>query len=182
MAVILIAAVGAVVGPLLRPQEPRYQGRPLHVWLADFDLSGRGNPEKATEAVRAIGTNALPLLSRMIGAKDRAWQKAVMALNAKQSLIQINLTEAGIIRFRAVEGYRALGSEAKESVPTLIQLMNSERNAEVRADVATALGWIGADAKAAIPAISKATQDPNATLRSSAIAALANIHSTQIGR
>jgi hypothetical protein len=172
---LMVAALGAICWRLLTDSEPSYQGRLLHVWLANFDLYGRKQPEKAEEALRALGTNALPLLTRMIHAKDPHWKSVFMVLNERQSVIHLDLTEARVIRYRAVEGYRVLGAEAKPSVPFLILLMTSEPSADVRIDVATALGWIGPEAKEAIPILIQVANDPNPLLRRSALFALANI-------
>ncbi len=168
-------ALGAICWKVLTASEPSYEGRLLHVWLADFDLYGTRRPEKATEALRAIGTNALPLLTRMIRAKDSRWKSALIALNDRQSVIHFELVEARVIRYRAVEGYRILGAQARSGVAALIQIMTSELSAGVRSDVATALGSIGPDAQAAIPVLLKAADDPNPQLHRSALFALANI-------
>ena len=182
LAILLSVLLGTICWRLLTEGEPSYQGRLLHVWLANFDLNGRKQANKAEEALRALGTNALPLLTRMIHTRDPHWKSVLIALNERQSVIHLDLTEARVIRYRAVEGYRVLGAEAKPSIPFLIQLMTSEPSADVRIDVATALGWIGPEAKEAIPVLLKAASDPNPQLRRSALFALANIQRWSPGR
>jgi len=147
----------------------------LSNWLADLESGSARASELAMKAVRAIGTNSFPALQRMLQATDPSWKKGLMDFNARQSLIQIRLLPASVIRYRAVEGYRALGAAAKQQVSALILMLESESNAEVRSDIAAALGEIGPEAKPAIPALMKAAQDPNQTLRFSAVFALANI-------
>jgi HEAT repeat protein len=181
LAVLVLAAAGGIGWLVLCQGEPKYHGKPLHVWLADFDLSRSQRPEKATEAVRAIGTNALPLLDRMIRTKDSLWRTAMIALNDRQSFIQLEITEARVIRYRAIEGYRVLGPNAKASIPVLIHILDSEPSVEVRADVAAALGSIGPEASAAIPALLKTAQTQNADLRRNAIIAVADIQRSTPG-
>jgi hypothetical protein len=170
---VLLSGVG--LWHLLRSREPRYQGKSLSAWLADFDFESAHSPEKARQAVRTLGTNSFPFLRRMLGARDPLWTKTIIALDDRQSFIQFHITRANVIRYRAAQGYSALGAAAKQEVAPLIQLMDSEPSAEVRSDVATALGGIGREAKAAIPLLSKAAQDQSSELRISALSALANI-------
>jgi hypothetical protein len=48
-----------------RDHEPSYRDRSLSDWLAALtDHSPDGDPEKAEEAIRQIGTNAIPFLVR----------------------------------------------------------------------------------------------------------------------
>jgi HEAT repeat protein len=177
-----IASVLAVIGGVLAigwwgcaPREPRYADRPLSAWLADLDLANPHSPESATSAIRALGTNSFPCLTKMLRERDPPWKRAAMWLNDSQSLVRFPVTPARVIRNRAVQGYVALGLQAVGKVPELVGLMESEKSAEVRAAVAAALGGLGRGASAAIPALLKATQDPNKELRDSALLALANI-------
>ena len=111
----------------------------------------------------------------MLQDKDPLWTKALIALDDRQSMIQVHVTRANVIRYRAVQGYSVLGAAAKQEVPALIQLMDSESSVEVRSDVASALGGIGPEAKAAIPLLWKTANAQNPRLRTSALSALANI-------
>jgi len=69
---------------LWREREPRYQGRPLSTWLGEFEWnSERGLPcEPATEAVRQIGTNALPFLMRWYSYEPAPWREKLSAAEA----------------------------------------------------------------------------------------------------
>src|SRR5260221_656677 len=60
-----------------RPREPIYEGRPLTSWLERHVPTSAANPpynspvfRKADDALREIGTNAIPTLLQMIRAKD----------------------------------------------------------------------------------------------------------------
>ncbi len=175
LAILAAAIIGGLGWFAFSRVEPSFQGRPLHLWLADFDLSRDQRPERATLAVQAIGTNALPLLERMIGMQDPLWKKAILSLNHRQSFLRLQITEAGVVRYRAIEGYRVLGARAKPSVPGLIQILEGEPNVEVRADVAWALGAIGPEARAAIPALLRAAETPHPQLHRSALIAVFEI-------
>jgi hypothetical protein len=175
VAVLLVAIVVIIVWQVLGVREPSYGGKPLSQWLADLDLGSSDSPDKAAQAVRLIGTNSFPWLTEMLRVTDPIWKQAVIAVNAKQSIIRLPVTPASMVRARAVDGYNALGSGAKDNVPKLVQMMDSETSPQVRSCVAAALGAIGPGAKAAIPALLKAADDKNAEVCKHARLALANI-------
>src|SRR5579863_7186021 len=67
-------AAGLIVY-LCIPKEPRYQGRTLSQWMADFTATSPSptpdpKREAAAHAVYQIGTNAIPWLLRWASAKD----------------------------------------------------------------------------------------------------------------
>jgi len=175
---VLVALTAVVAGAgvyFLMPREPRYEGRSLSAWLADLDLESPKSQEKPAQAVRAIGTNALPWLRKMLVSKSPIWERTSVAVNANQSLIQFSVTPDNEVRNRALRGYSALGNQAKCDVPHLIQLMESESSPQVRSYVALALGNIGPAATEAIPVLEWATLDKDEEVHKNAVSALANI-------
>lgn len=172
---VLAALLGLAAWQVLRPPEPVYEGRRLSGWLADLDLNSARSPLRASQAVRAMGTNALPALLRMLLVEDPLWKKGLIALNARQAYVQLHVSQAAVVRYRAVDGFRVLGASAKDEVPALMGVLNSPRDVEVRAAAAAALGAIGPAASAAIPMLLKAANTPDPHLRENAIIALASI-------
>ena len=55
------------------PREPVYEGKSLHLWLED--LEKKREYDRAEQAIRHIGTDALPFLVQMTGAKDSDFEK-----------------------------------------------------------------------------------------------------------
>jgi len=51
LAVLVLAAAGGIGWPVLREFAPRYGGKPLHVWLADFDLLFCTRPMRMANAL-----------------------------------------------------------------------------------------------------------------------------------
>lgn len=175
---VLVALTAVIAGAgvyFLMPREPRYEGRSLSAWLADLDLESPKSQEKPAQAVRAIGTNALPWLRKMLVSKSPIWERTSVAVNANQSLIQFSVTPDNVVRNRALRGYSALGHQAKCDVPQLIELMESESSPQVRSYIALALGNIGPAAAEAIPVLERATLDKNEEVHKNAVSALANI-------
>jgi hypothetical protein len=176
IALALASVLGAgVIAFFVLPREPRYEGRSLSAWLAELDLESTHSQSKPVEAVRAIGTNAFPWLRRMLRSQGTIWERALVAFDAGQSLVQLSITPDNVVRNRAVRGYHILGAAAQDDVPQLIQLLQTESSPQVRSSVALALGNIGSAAKAALPALERATTDGNSDVRRNAVWAEANI-------
>jgi hypothetical protein len=127
-----LALVGGtvLVGHALRSSEPVYEGKKLTVWLEEYDQFGPNvTHEKARTAVRAIGTNAIPTLLRLLNARDSYSKLVVMKLAAKQSLFKIEFTRAATLHSRALAAFRALGSCGRTALPAL-SAMKREDNFE----------------------------------------------------
>lgn len=175
IAILALSLVGALAWQTLHFGEPRYQGKRLSAWLADLDLQSANSPEKALQAVRAIGTNGFPVLLRMVSARDSFWKRQLLAINERQSVMTMRLSRAGVCRHRAVQGYGALGAAAKGAVASLINVLESEKSTEVRMDLVAALAAIGPEARPAVPVLLKMVNDPNPQLRKRVLFALADI-------
>jgi len=68
--------------------------------------------------------------------------------------------------------------EAKKTVPVLIQALLRHSSRRFRAKAAVLLGQLGPEAKEAIPALTQALQDQDATVREAAAEALKKIQAT----
>jgi hypothetical protein len=151
---------------------------------------------KVDAAVRQIGTNALPSLFRMLRAKDSALrrmlvcfvQKHIATIRVNYTLdgtldfrrgshvMGINLTPSEAWNFRAVAGFRALGGEASNAVPELIEMYKHTPGSGPWGPGA-ALGVIGPAAGAAIPSLLLNVGNTNAGAREIAVRVLGEIHS-----
>lgn len=175
VSVLFIAGAAAV---LCWPSEPSYHGKGLSQWLAQLDL---GNPTEssaryqAVDALRSIGTNALPRLTKMLCAKDSPVTIALIKFDRRQSVFHFPVTSASTLQARALQAYGVLGDLAEANVPTLVGILEEERSPQIRACAAFALGQIGRGARVAIPTLRKALQDKDARVSKNARAALLNI-------
>lgn len=165
----------------LQLKEPGYRGRKLSAWLAQLDLESSGTSQEAVYAIQVMGKKAFPTLLRMIRCTDPWWKRSALALNARQPFFRIPVTPSRVFRNRAVQGYTALGVRAKENVPELVRLLETESSSEVRSSAAAALGGIGPGAKTALPALLRAAHDQSAEVRRESLCALANIQMVSPG-
>jgi hypothetical protein len=125
---------GIIFGP--KSNEPRYQGKPLSHWLKELDAVGLGvvringpaevvkarydRNRQGTEALQAIGTNALPPLLAMLHEKD-----SYLSTKAKPHWQNhpwlFRVAPPAFLRQRhALHGLYALGPLAAPALPDLI--------------------------------------------------------------
>ena len=171
--IVAAALLGVGLFLALRPREPVYEGRRLSEWLGDFSLRQKQDTEepverakRAAEAVRQMGTNCLPVLLKMLQARDSVVKAKLVEWAERQSLIEFNLTSAGDIRDQALEGFAALGPVAWPAIPQLTQLLNRETTASVAAAALVRLGL------EAIPPLAAALTNQVSAVRYEAISAL----------
>ncbi len=184
---LLIAAVSVASWLLLsQPGEPVYQGKSLTFWCdhcaaKSFLSSDQELQEQAGIAIRAIGTNAIPTLVRMLRAKDSKLN--LIELASKQHVINIELKTATDRHYEALMAFMCLGPEAKFAVPALIEIFNECHSdlyngapgprASIIADIFSNIGPAAADA---VPQLVQFTTDTNYNIRWSAVSALGEIH------
>jgi HEAT repeat protein len=167
--IIILAAILVCIF-FFRPagrKEPVCRGKTLTQWLKQLDdgeafgiSSGRlpsfaGAQIEAAEAIRAIGTNALPFLLEDIHAhpseKD-AWiqfnrklDRFTMQHFGRRSLDLADVTAKDRVRWRAAQGLSALGPLAKPAVPELTRLLFTNYFHSSIKEAAYALAGIGPD-------------------------------------
>jgi HEAT repeat protein len=159
--------------PVLRAQEPAYQGKRLSAWLNGvWYLDGGVDPE-AEKAVHQIGTNAIPYLLELATTRDSAMKIKVSAILPEGWLVSY-VTKSAHNHFSAAFGFEALGPAAKTAAPALINLLD-DKDEDIRKTAARSLGSIGVEAQDAIPSLIKHLDDPNQDVSVSSAEALENI-------
>jgi len=180
---ILVGVIGGVVlWKAARPStaEPVYQGKTLSAWLeghAAFNPS-YNSPQwmKADDALRRIGTNAIPTLLKMIRAKDPppAMLKLLQFAQSKR-LIRSRYRSAFLRNEEAEYAFQALGTNAAAAVPGLIKIYQERVSPSSQRCAAQALGSIHRAATAAIPVLLKDFTHTNGDLRFYAVSAVMDI-------
>src|SRR5260370_5750943 len=93
---LLIAVLGGFAWLILSPpSEPMYQGKTLSFWCDQYTANSLPESDielqkQAETAIRAIGTNAVPTLLRMLKAKDSKFKRWLFQLGRKQRVLDIN--------------------------------------------------------------------------------------------
>ena len=108
--VLAALALGAIIFP-----QPTWRGKTASAWLKEFD----GNSSEASEAMRQLGTKALPVIERDLRAKDAPWKLQLVGLLKQQSVVRLQFTPDTLRRERAVRACAALGPLARPAIPAL---------------------------------------------------------------
>jgi len=177
----LLVAVGAVAFFFFANPKPPplHNGRNAYEWATRLawppDQESR---DEATAALRALGTNALPLLRQRLAEKEpflrtvRVWLGAHLPGQMGRVFTRnLKPISYATIRSTAANGLKALGTNAAPAVPDLIRTMR-DPDREVMWSAATALGETGATgALALIPLLN----DPDFNVRHATAYALGQI-------
>ena len=165
--VVVLALLGGFAWVVLRPHEPVFEGQPLSLLLNEANrnrglaagyFTGVSPPEsqiprmRAERALRALGTNALPILVEMAGTRSSPFRRVVggMADDAQMGFLHLPPQQGK--HETAVWGMRLFGREARPAVPALTRLL-SDRDPEVQWAAAECLAGIGPEAAEAVPAL-----------------------------
>jgi hypothetical protein len=142
--VILIAVgclVAVVVAVLVWPgeREPEYQGKKLSEWLrVPSRKPEAGAASERVEAIRHIGTNALPFLLKWIRCDVPPWKAKLQGILAKlpqrirdsHALRSLTMNEAARRGMLAVIGFQILGRQSEPAIPELAKLANDPKSPE----------------------------------------------------
>jgi hypothetical protein len=147
-------------------REPLYKGKPLTAWLELYSPRPERNHiedfKQANEALTSIGTNAIPILLRMLRATN-----ADPVLTAERNC-------------QGAMGLQALGQSAESAVPAVIQIYEARISPSSERWSSYALGAIGPAAKQAIPALLRGATNANPQSRQNSLIALASMHTEPI--
>jgi len=165
MSGLLIACLGLLtLQSRGQDSETAFEGKPISFWLHQYESTYVSNePEKvaakkeAEIAVRSIGTNAIPMLLKMV-AKGASWPHGRPKVNID-----------------AIDGFEILGASASNAVPALVTIFEDSPSPSAQATAALALAGIGSGANAAISALMRTATNSDSRIRSFAFRILTQI-------
>jgi len=159
--VILSAAFGfialIIVAVLLKPQAPRYGGKPARYWIEQL---ASDEPDKAVEALSAVGAPAIPYVLDAIQTEtSEAWPERFLEKMSELPLIgrlADKLAEQRSWRAEIPDGAAevlvSLRKHAKKFVPELVRIyQDPKRSEEVIERAAQVLVNLGPDAASSMP-------------------------------
>lgn len=181
---LVVTLVGVIAWQALRESEPVYDGKSLSAWLKGYapdPESARPTEEQpqwqqADAAVRALGTNAIPSLLRMLRARDTPWKLKLVRLAIKQRFIRISYASAVDLNMGASMAFGSLREDSSNAIPALIQIYKENRSEASQNAVVLALRSIGPAAAGAVPCLLSAATNSDFAIRHNALAALGEIH------
>jgi hypothetical protein len=129
--VLTILAVVLVLGiaVLSLPKRHAYRGHTVRYWSKVLWASTRAEEIAAAEAIRGLGTNAVPELAQMLLTKHSRLRAEVMELFSHQSLFPWPFLDGEVDQQRiALKAAYVLGDSARPLVPTLHQVLRDWTN------------------------------------------------------
>jgi hypothetical protein len=158
----LLAVIGfcVTVGILVSRSHARiqiYEGKTVKAWLLQLCASDPRARAEAEAAFEALGTNAVPELTRLARARDAGWRKVIWIHAARlpqrmraQVLTRVGPTNACVFRPLAAQALGKLGPAAAPAVPTLIRMLRRGGSPYEQTVAAQSLANIGAPALTAL--------------------------------
>lgn len=155
----LLLSGGWVVLFLTRPKEPTYEGRTLTEWLIrDESDSNATHGDNYERAIRAIGTNGIPTLLRLLTVKD-SQRLDVRDIYWAVVLRDSNIGGAEYKHRLASLGFGTLGQEAKSATSELIRLAKSGEQPGIRTYALWCLEGIKPEKEILFPVLAQSTND-----------------------
>ena len=159
----------------LGEREPSYRGRKLSEWISLYALSPRD--QEAGEAIRQIGTNALPSLLKWIQYEEPGWRARLVdwldgrPTGARYNPMLRRLVEgpAGARARAAIMGFEALGDKAWPAVPDLARIMYKAKSGRTWGNAKYALANLPGDT---VLLLAEGLMDKSADTRASVAAYL----------
>jgi HEAT repeat protein len=123
---LVLGTVGLLVAWLAvsHATEPEYDGQPLSSHLASLTYGDVRRERAAREAVRAIGTNALPHLIQILDARESRFKSVFNQVASRQSLVRIRCEPLFVRQMHAALACQELGPAAVPAIPALERLIN----------------------------------------------------------
>src|SRR5436853_175531 len=152
--VYLLILLGVVVAGALvavfasRKREPEYGGRKLSEWVMAYSRSSTLNPSRenheAAEAIRQIGSNALPYLLKWMRYEAPVWKTKVLDFANVALPVKWHVIDQREMRlYASIRAFRALGAAASDAIPTLNEMMIGRISIEDPCFAVEALGNLG---------------------------------------
>ena len=126
--------------------EPVYNGKALSEWLmADHGVEFADESDRALakDAIREIGTNAIPVLLDLLSTTEWSKGRVVAKLKSQDFKYLLKLPSPSgveVIRGIAKSGFSILGTNAEPAVPELTKLLHRE---DTCMDAASVLAGVG---------------------------------------
>ena len=144
-----VVVIGGILLGSRGPAEPTHEGKRLSAWLDELSamtFPRECDPDtKPAQAVRAMGTNAIPWLLHELSAEGGALKWRLNRLLGHQKFIKYRFEDSNTRLRRACMGFAALGPMAEPAIPSLLKLVEDKPGY-----VPSALAYIGPPA---IPAL-----------------------------
>jgi hypothetical protein len=122
----LFTAIAAVslIASLRQPREPEYDGVPLSDYLRSLTYSQVRLERSARDAIRAMGSNAVPHLIKILDARESRFKTRFNELAGRYSFTRFRFTLMDAQQVQAAMACQELGPAAAAAIPSLARLVD----------------------------------------------------------
>lgn len=176
-ATLLVVGIFACGGAWLAVRdaaEPLHDGQPLSYHLGSLTYGDVRRERAAREAVRAIGSNAVPHLIRILEARESRFKTCFDELVRRQSLIRFRFEPLSVRQMHAAMACQELGPVAAPAIPALAALV---ADPELAQWAVPALAEIGPQT---FPLLTNALFSGNATAKAAAAGSLRHMRPREL--
>jgi HEAT repeat protein len=160
------------------PDAVVYNGKSIRTWALQMGANDEHLAREATAQFQALGSNAVPGLVALLGARDSflrkgIWTAALKMPAAIRNVVttRVRAPDSARIRSAAARSLAAIGSDAQGAVPVLARMLQKDE-AQCRMEAALALGSIGG---CAVRELIKASESKDLNIRYAAVYGLGNV-------
>ncbi len=107
-----------------QPREPEYDGQPLRYYLSSQTYGDLRREREAREAIREMGSNAVPCLMEILSARESWFAHQFRQLLRRQSLVRLNLVPLAERQRHAAMACLEIGPAAAPAIPALARLVD----------------------------------------------------------
>jgi HEAT repeat protein len=134
-------------------RDPVYQGKRLSEWLRAHEIPHTSDErDAAADAIRHLGTNAVPCLANWVSYEPWEWTVRLQGILSGRRLSYLRLREESQQRLAwdSMWGFNILGPVASSAIPELNRVANDPSRNESRFRAIRALGYIGKETFASL--------------------------------
>ena len=171
LAVIAFVAFVGILIFRLNSRVPIYGGKTVKTWLLQPSVTDTNGRQEAEVAFRALGTNAIPELVRLLHVDDARWRKLIWSHSSRIPgrlrwlvIQRISPPHSYLIRPAAARALALLGAGTAPAEPNLVRALQDKVNGTYW-EAGTALGRIG---RQSVPDLAVALRDPDTLVRCAA--------------
>jgi HEAT repeat protein len=203
LAFLIIAALGVIAWFAQGPSEPVSHGKRLSYWLRELENWEGNTNDAAFVAFRDMGTNAIPPLVSVLQSEGGPFQRFIMEVNQKQSVVNLPFGRPWEQSMAAAWALYIMGSNARPALPALTNLLFhsnetiasatvlagigsdalpfllsaiTNQNYRIRHAAINGLGWERSDFNIVVPVLIQSLHDTDQTVRHGAAMSLGQLH------
>jgi hypothetical protein len=188
--IVAVLLIGWLVLNLVHSPEPSYQGRKLSEWISEYQEAewnhqkypdSSATKQTARQAVKAIGSNAVPVLLQWLQAKTPPLKTSLNNILKKQKFTSFRFETVTRRNILAISGFEILGSDALPALPAFTRMAQSPEKRQ-RLEAMLCLPFLDDHRKNILPTLLQLLKSPDKEVQISVAIYLAENYPEDAGK